>query len=192
MLVPTWSGERHRGEQAIARLQRFGTPIVAQVAATACADMLNNFDNHIANGRHYYIQTRWLAGLSREAISLILEAGGAPSSPLSVIAIHSFHGAGTRVGRDATAFGLREKHFMVEIIAAWEPESGSGQVHRNWANRLCSALEPFAMPGGYPNLLAPSAERQIAHAYGENRARLLEIKRRFDPDHVFSATALPR
>ncbi|MEI9953604.1 MAG: FAD-binding oxidoreductase [Pseudomonadota bacterium] len=192
MLVPTWSGERRRGEEAIARLQRLGTPIVAQVLATTCVDMLNNFDNHIVNGRHYHIQTRWLASLSREAISVILEAGSSPSSPLSVIAIHSFHGAGTRVGGDATAFGLRKKHFMVEIIAAWEPGSGSGQVHRDWAKSLSVALEPFAIPGGYANLLGPSEQSQIAHAYGENRSRLLEIKQRFDPENVFSATALPR
>jgi len=32
---------------------------------------------------------------------------------------------------------------------------------------------------------------QIAHAYGQNAARLRAAKARFDPDGVFSATSLP-
>ncbi|PZG08632.1 FAD-binding oxidoreductase, partial [Nonomuraea aridisoli] len=47
------------------------------------------------------------------------------------------------------------------------------------------------LPGGYPNLLGDDEVAQIAHAYGPNTERLLAVKRRFDPDHVFRAIPLP-
>jgi len=48
----------------------------------------------------------------------------------------------------------------------------------------------YALPGGYANLLGPDAHDQIGPAYGPNTARLREVKRRFDPDNVFSS-AIP-
>ena len=40
-------------------------------------------------------------------------------------------------------------------------------------------------------MLGDDDRDQIAHAYGGNLAKLQEMKRRFDPDGLFSATPLP-
>ena len=79
---------------------------------------------------------------------------------------------------------------MVEIIPAWEPDGDNGSAHRHWAQELWQNLAPFALPGGYANLLGPDDREQAAHAYGGNGARLRALKRRFDPDGVF-ASAIP-
>src|SRR5262245_61563874 len=102
-----------------------------------------------------------------------------------------FHGVGTQIAPNATAFGMRHDHFMVDIIAGWEPESQDDPaVHRRWASDLSADLAPLALPGGYANFLAPDAHDQIGAAYGNNAGRLRELKRRFDPDNVFSS-AIP-
>ena len=115
------------------------------------------------------------------------------SSPFSVIVIDDFRGAATRVPLAATAFGLRKEHFMVEIIAAWEPTAADdGEKHRKWARTLSENLAPHALPGGYPNVLGPDDYEQTVHAYGANTGRLQQLKRRFDSDGVFSsAISLP-
>ena len=51
----------------------------------------------------------------------MVATGAGRTSPFSFIALHHFHGAGTQVAPDATAFGLRRKHFLMEIVAAWDP-----------------------------------------------------------------------
>jgi hypothetical protein len=107
-----------------------------------------------------------------------------------MISIHHFHGAATRIPITDTAFGLRRDHLMVEIIAAWQP-GDQDTAHRSWADDLDAALTPDALPGGYPNLLGPDQTDQTARAYGPNTARLLATKIHYDPDHVFTATALP-
>jgi hypothetical protein len=115
-------------------------------------------------------------------------------SPLSFLVLHHLHGAGIRVAPETTAFGMRRKHFMLEIGAAWEPSSkAEGDVHREWAHRLSrAALAPFALPGGYANFLTPEDHEQIGSVYGGNAGRLREVKRRFDPDNVFPQRYPPR
>jgi FAD/FMN-containing dehydrogenase len=50
----------------------------------------------------------------------------------------------------------------------------------------------MALPGGYANFLTPDAREQISSAYGNNARRLRDLKRKFDPDNVFSsAVPLP-
>jgi hypothetical protein len=92
---------------------------------------------------------------------------------------------------DATAFGLREPHFVVQIMATWLPDDGDGVAHRAWADSVSETLAPHALPGGYANLLGPDDDEQIAGAYGPNAARLRAAKARLDPDGVFSAIPLP-
>ncbi len=192
-LAPSWSGERIAGEEAMAALQQLGTPILTQIARMTCADMLRMFGAHAVNGRHYAVQTRWLPALTPDAIAAIVAAGAARTSPFSLIVLHHCHGAATRVPLRATAFGLRREHFLFEAIAAWEPDPrDGGDGHRRWARSLSQALAPAALPGGYANLLGPDEHDQIAESYGGNIARLRAVKRRFDPDSLFtSAITLP-
>jgi FAD/FMN-containing dehydrogenase len=79
---------------------------------------------------------------------------------------------------------------MLEIIASWDPAESEGAAHRQWAQDLSRSLAPFALPGGYANLLGPDDREQAMGAYGGNAARLTTLKRRFDPDGVFSS-AIP-
>jgi FAD/FMN-containing dehydrogenase len=79
---------------------------------------------------------------------------------------------------------------VVEIRATWEPDASNGPEHRQWAQDLGDNLAPFALPGGYANLLGPHHREQAKEAYGGNGARLRSLKRRFDPDGVF-ASAIP-
>jgi hypothetical protein len=192
-LAPTWSGEPVQGEQVIAGLKRLGTAMLAQIGPMTCGDMLGMFDAHVVNGRHYAIQTRWLAELTPDVVESLVAAGDSTTSPFSAIALHHFQGAAARVSADATAFGLRDKHFLLEIIAAWEPASeDEANIHRRWARNLCQTLAPAALPGGYANLLGPNEHDQIASAFGGNITRLRALKRRFDPDNVFSSAIPPK
>jgi hypothetical protein len=107
-------------------------------------------------------------------------------APSSAIVLHDFHGAPADVPRHATAFPLREDHFMVEVIAGWNhsPERDQG-VEKSWAEQLDVELSNLALPGGYTNLLKPSEINRVRDFYGASTTRLLEIKRRVDPTDLF-------
>jgi FAD/FMN-containing dehydrogenase len=188
-LAPAWTGEPAQGEAIMASLQALGTPIHTQIGTMSYQGLIHSFDTRVVNGRHYALQTRWVPALTSKVISAIIESGSNLSSPFSTIILQHFRGAAAQIPLEATAFGLRREHFLVEIIAAWD--GGDGTNHRSWARDLSNALAPVSLPGGYPSMLGPDDRDQIALAYGSNLARLRDAKQRFDPHGLFSATPLP-
>ncbi len=191
-LIPLWSGDELQGKRAMEQLQAFGRPQFAQIGPMTYAEMLAPTDAKLAEAAHCHweLRTRSLPTLLPGAIDALIGAIGRKTSPQSAVVLHHFHGAATRIPSEEIAFGLRQEHFMVEIIAAWEPDTEGGATHRRWAHDLWQSLAPFALPGGYANLLGPNDREQAAAAYGGNASRLRAVKRRFDPDGVF-ASAIP-
>ncbi|TCL67181.1 FAD-binding oxidoreductase [Rhizobium sp. BK251] len=191
-LAPAWTGDAALGESLMASLQSLGTPFHVHIDTVSYQDLIRSFDHRVVDGRGYAVKNRWLPEMTQGAISAIIEASDSLSSPFTTIILHHFRGAATRVPDADTAFGLRREHFLVEIIAAWDPAAGdNGSRHRSWARNLSTALAPFALPGGYPSLLGLDDIEQIGQAYGASLQRLQAVKRRFDHRGLFSAAHLP-
>jgi FAD/FMN-containing dehydrogenase len=192
MFLPLWNGDKQRGERIVSEFLSLGTPRLAQVGPMTYSDMLALLDPGLdaADGCHWETRTRSLPALTPGAIDVISRAVASRTSPYSMVNWHHLHGAATRIPAEEIAFGLRQEHFTLEIIAAWKPDGSSGSAHRQWAQDLWEALAPFALPGGYANFLTPHDREQVRDAYGGNGARLTALKRRFDPDGVF-ASAIP-
>ncbi|HEU5158515.1 MAG TPA: FAD-binding oxidoreductase [Streptosporangiaceae bacterium] len=186
-LLPAWVGDHARGEAIVNRLRRLGTPVTGQIGRIAYQDILGQFDPSVVNGRHTEIRTRWLPELTEETASLLVTAMTRVTSPHSAVFIHHFHGAASRVPAGGTAFALRRDHVLVEIVASWDTPSGGNAAHGRWARALSDGLAKTALPGGYPNLLGVDEHERALRSYGGNLPRLLELKRNFDPDDVFTA-----
>lgn len=189
-VLPAWSGDRQHGAAVINTLSALGTPVMAQVAPVTCAEMISKNDTLVPDGLCWSIRSRNLPGLTPTSIAALIAAGRDRTSPANMISIHHFHGAATRIPITDTAFGQRHDHLMVEIVAAWKP-GDDDTAQRSWADALDADLTQDALPGGYPNLFGPDATAQAARAYGPNTTRLAAAKARFDPEGVFTATALP-
>ncbi|MCA1474226.1 FAD-binding oxidoreductase [Bradyrhizobium sp. NBAIM08] len=191
-LAPAWTGQLSAGEIAMEVLKRCGTPIHVQLDWMSYQDLVRGFDARVVDHRHYAVETRWIAKLDVDAISILLAGAARRTSPFSTIILQHFRGLPTQLPPDSTAFGMRREHVMVELIAAWDPSPDNlGTVHRHWAHELSRALAPVSLPGGYPNALGPDADDQVARAYGEHLPRLQAVKRRYDASGVFAATPLP-
>jgi FAD/FMN-containing dehydrogenase len=187
---PTWSGTLTDGTAVLDGFAALGTPLSAAVSSMSPLAKLREFDGAFPDGARYAIRTRNVAAFTSGVVSALLEAYTARTSPGTFINIHHFHGAAARTALDSGAFGLRQDHYMVELIEIGTP--GDGPPAGEWPQRASAMLAPYALPGGYPNLLGPDDEHQAEAAYGPHTARLLAVKGRLDPDDVFTATPLPR
>ncbi len=194
MITAMWCGELAQGERVMAQLQRLGTPGLAHVNLKTCTEVLDMFESFIVSGRHYTVETRSLPALTPDAVAALITAMENRTSPFSALVWHHCHGAPTRIPIGETPFAARQEHFMIDIVAGWEADSrGDKTLHREWARKVSQALAPMALPGGYPNMMGPEAHDQIPYAYGSNLQRLQSLKKRFDPDGIFtSAIPLPQ
>jgi len=190
LVVPTWCGPAEEGERRTGPFLRLGTLLAGTVEAMSYKASLAAFDHFIVNGQRTFMETCWLPPMDDGSIAPFIEAMKHAVSPGCGLFTHEFKGAASRVPTDATAFGLRRDHLLVEILAATD-EQADEQVHgrhREWAGDALRAFDAVALPGGYPNLLAPGDDDRAAWSFGINANRLGRAKRRYDPDNVFRST----
>src|SRR5262249_9767068 len=189
MMLHAWCGDRCEDERVLDEVKGLGAPSVVQVGRKSPAQMLKDADPMVLHGVCWIVRTVTLAKLEPGAVEALIDGMEQRSWRLSCIAVHPFHGVGERIPLESTAFGLRARHFMVGIFAAWEP--GEDAPHRAWADAVEAALKPYALPSAYPNYFGPDRPEQAAQAYGPNTTRLLRIKAPYDRNGVFAATSLP-
>ena len=188
-LSPTYCGPLDQGERTLEPLRSFAKPLTDQIKAIPYDVLVYSIDSLAPKGRRYFLQTQSLPGLVDETISELIEMARHFSSPLSLLSIHHFHGAASRISISDTAFGVRQDHLMVEIVAAWESRSAKGDdEHVRWARDGSRRLAPYALAGGYVNFLDVTEQERIPAAFGTNYPRLLEVKRTYDPEDVFRST----
>jgi FAD/FMN-containing dehydrogenase len=194
LIVPTWSGLPGRGDARLATLLELGTLLDNSVDAVRYGTSLTAFDAYIVNGQRTVMETCWLPALDSASIDIFIAATAAAVSPGCAILTHEFRGAASRVPAEATAFGLRRPHVLVEILATFPDRSDQLEErrHQQWARATRHAFDAMALPGGYPNLLAGEDGDRAAKSYGRNVERLIRAKRHYDPDNIFcSAIPLP-
>jgi FAD/FMN-containing dehydrogenase len=191
---PTWCGLPADSEARVAPFLKLGTLLAGNLEVMPYGTSLTLYDPYIVNGQRVFMDTCWLPALDSAAIADFIEAMAAAVSPCCAIFTHEFKGAASRVPAEATAFGLRCNHVVVEILATFVDRSDNEeeQRHRQWARATRQAFAPMALPGGYPNFLAGDDPDRVAKSYGPNAGRLIAAKRRYDPDNIFnSANPLP-
>jgi len=194
MLVPTWSGRQAQGDEHIAPLLELGTLLANTLDAVRYGTSLSVFNPYIVNGQRVFMETCSLPALDSASIDLLVEAMAKAVSSGCAIVSHEFRGAASRVPAEATAFGLRRDHVLIEIIASCpdRPDRSEERRHQQWVRDTRRAFDPIALPGAYPNLLGPDDADRAAGSFGPNVERLARVKRLYDPEDVFrSAIPLP-
>src|SRR6266436_7051671 len=168
LLVPTWSGRQGGGDAHIAPLLKLGTLLDNSVDAVRYGASLSVFDPFIVNGQRVFMETCSLPVLNEDAAEIIVEAMAKAVSAGCAILTHEFRGAASRVPVEATAFGLRRDHVLIEILATFVDRSDRSEEerHQQWARATLGALAVKVLPGGYSNLLAGSDTARAAKGFG--------------------------
>jgi FAD/FMN-containing dehydrogenase len=117
LIVPTWCGPPGEGEARTAPFLELGTLLAGAAKATSYAASLTAFDAYIVNGLRIFMETCWLPALDSRSIDVLIQAMETAVSPGCAIVTHEFKGAASRVPVEATAFGLRRDHVLIEILA---------------------------------------------------------------------------
>ena len=85
---------------------------------------------------------------------------------------------------EATAYYNRDAKFALNVHSRWDDADDDAPCI-TWAWDFFKASAPFASKGVYVNFMTAEEGNRVAAAYGPNYSRLVELKRRYDPDNVF-------
>jgi FAD/FMN-containing dehydrogenase len=168
----------------------FGTPIVSQIAPLPYEAQNAMLDGAYPPGSLNYWKSSFVRELSDEAIDALVERFEQCPSPVSSVVLEHFHGAVCRVPVDATAFPHRQPGYNLVLTSVWFDPSAT-EANVEWTRGLYGALTPDLAEGRYVNYLDEDDLRADAAraAYGPAYARLVEVKRAYDPDNVFRQNA---
>jgi FAD/FMN-containing dehydrogenase len=186
-MVVCHSGPLDRAEREVAELKTQGTPIGDVVQRRPYVAQQSILDATQPEGRRYYWKSEYLPALSAGFLDAFRRHGESVTSPHSAVILFPLGEVLQELPPDHTAMGNRDARYVLNIAGSWEA-ADEDDAHIGWARDVWSDLRRFSTGGTYVNFLtADEGADRIRDAYGANYDRLVEVKRRWDPDNVFSA-----
>jgi len=183
-MVACWAGPLEEGERALKPFHDIA-PVVAEFVGPMPYPALNSaFDGLVPPGLQHYWKANFVEELTDEAIAAHAVHGPDVPAVNSTVHIYPINGAAHRVAPDATAFAYRNANFATVIAGMW-PEASENDANIAWVRRYYEATAPHSEEGGYINFMSEDDQGRIRANYQGNYDRLVDVKRRYDPDNLF-------
>jgi FAD/FMN-containing dehydrogenase len=167
-------------------LRVLGRPILDAVAPMPYVGVQQTFDPNLPAGQRYYSKAHDLREISDGAIAAVVEYVPRMKGAFTAAYFDPAGGAIARVEPSATAYAGRRAPSGFHILAGWL-EAAEDEAVMSWASDFHQALAGESTGGVYVNLLADDEAERVPAAYGENYARLRDVKRAWDPENVFTS-----
>jgi len=98
--------------------------------------------------------------------------------------IYAMGGAISRVRPEETAFVHRDARFLIAYQTNWSSPDDD-QTNLDWCENIYEAMRPYVRGGAYVNIPDRALADWLRAYYGDNLAKLVEVKRAYDPEDVF-------
>jgi FAD binding domain/Berberine and berberine like len=185
-IVYCYVGRPDEGEQALAPLKAAVTPALDLVQPMPYAALQQMLDAGNPTGIREYFKIDWLKQLPDEAVEVVLEHAERMPVPFAQIILAPMGGAVSRTDNSALALTVPDVPWAYFSLTMWmDPDEDDRNVA--WTRGFAEAMGPFGIGReALPNFIPPGEDRShIRDSYGENYARLVELKRAWDPSNLF-------
>ena len=185
ILIPfAWLGDPAEGEKLIQPIRDHGETIGDASGMKPWAGWQSAFDGLVEHGARNYWKSHHLTDLSDGCIEQIQSFAKSMPSAESEIFIPHMEGAPSRVAPEATAFPHRNTPFLLNLHTRWRDKEEDEEAI-SWAKNFHDATRPYSQ-GVYVNFLSEEGADRVREAYTEKVwERLVEAKRKWDPENVF-------
>ena len=178
------TGTPEEAERDLAPFKAWGSPLAIEVGRMPYPVMNTLLDDAYPERSLNYWLSSFTTGVTDGLIDVALERFAAVPSPMTAMLLEHFHGAVTRVGPTETAVPHRDEGWNFLMTSVWLDAADTG-ANVAWTKDAFAALSEHFSGGRWLNYLGDDQDDAITSAYGPNYDRLVEVKRRFDPDNVF-------
>jgi FAD/FMN-containing dehydrogenase len=184
-MVVCHTGTPEEAERDLAPFKEWGSPAMVEVGPMPYPVMNTLLDEGFPEGALNYWLSSFVSGVPDGFIETALERYASVPSPHSAIFLEHFHGAVTRIGVSDAAVPHREEGWNLLVPSVWmNPADNERNIA--WAQDTYAALaEHFAGRRWLNYLGDDQGDDAVRAAYGPNYDRLVEVKRKYDPENVF-------
>ncbi|MDR6428859.1 FAD/FMN-containing dehydrogenase [Variovorax beijingensis] len=177
-------GDASGAKDALDPLVKFGSPIDSSIATCPYLQVQSAGDSLFPRGRRYYWKAQFLREIGDGAIDALLEIYPKAPSPSALLVFQQVGGAIARVPPSHSAYANRDALYDCFPLAIWD-NPADDDANIRWARELWSAVRPYSTGGVYANNLGDEGEDRVRAAYGDNHARLVALKNKYDPTNFF-------
>jgi len=179
------AGDPEQAQRDLEPFFTWGSPVMTEVGQMPYPVMNTLLDDGFPSGSMNYWMSSFTAGLSDGLIDTMVDRFATVPSIMSSILLEHFHGAVTRVGVTETAVPHREEGWNLLIPSVWTDPAATEENIR-WTKESHAAFSEHLVERRWLNYLTDDqGESAVRAAYGPNWDRLVEVKRRYDPENVF-------
>ena len=183
-MVVFHTGSTQEAERDLAPFKTWGAPLMVEVGPMPYPVMNTLLDGAYPKGALNYWLSSFTTGLPDALIDAMIERFASVPSPMTAILLEHFHGAVTRIEPTATAVPHRDEGWNLLLPSEWlDPADTEANIA--WTKDTFAALSEHFSGGRWLNYLGDDQDDAIRSAYGPNYDRLVEAKRRYDPENVF-------
>jgi FAD binding domain/Berberine and berberine like len=178
------TGSAEEMEKETKSIRSMGHPLLDHVGPAPFPMVQSIFDGLFVPGLQWYWRADNFTDLSDEAIARHAEHGPRIPTMLSTMHLYPVNGAPQRVGKTDTAYSFREALFA-EVIVGVDPDPANADKITTWCKDYWEALHPYSAGGAYVNFMMDEGQERVQASFRDNYARLVEIKKKYDPKNFF-------
>ena len=183
-IVWCYSGPHDRADETLEPVRSFGSPLVVGIQAMPYSMLTTAFDALYPAGLEWYWRADFFNQITDEAIEIHRAFGERLPTGHSTMHLYPIDGAAARVPSSATAFAYRDGGWAGVIVGV-DPDPANREAITSWTKDYFEALHPTSAGGGYVNFLMEEGQDRVKASYRDNYARLVQVKRRYDPHNLF-------
>ena len=182
-----YSGPESDAEKVLAPIRKLGEPVFTNVGPVDYVALQRSWDYSDFRNIGEYLKS----GFVNEYPDSMLDAAISGFEPdpgrNTMLYFQQSGGAIGRVPVDATAFPHRKALAAMMVLTSW-PLDTDGSPHIDYLRDYWSTIEPRT--DGYYTVDTANESSQVRHGnYQGNFPRLLEVKKKYDPENLFRLNA---
>jgi FAD/FMN-containing dehydrogenase len=183
-IVWAYCGPLDKVEVAFRPVRKFRAPKFELTGLMPYPALQSIFDAIYPPGLQWYWKGDFLSQIPDAAIEEHLKFAEQLPALHSTMHLYPVDGAAGRVDRHETAFSYRDAKWSMVIVGV-DPDPANAEKITAWTKDYWAALHRYSLGGAYVNFMMDEGIDRVKATYRDNYDRLLEIKRKYDPENFF-------
>jgi FAD/FMN-containing dehydrogenase len=172
-----------KNEKLVDSLRGFGEPVGEFIGRMPYINWQQMFDPLLTPGARNYWKSHNFTELKDDSLDLVVEYAGKLPSPQCEIFIAYLEGKSNSVSPNSMAYSSRDLKYILNVHGRWDDAKQDKECIK-WSREFFDATLKFASAGAYVNFMTEEENERVAKAYGPNYKKLVEIKKKYDPNNL--------